>query len=208
MKRLIYILLLSCIFNNTEAQYFPVDTLRLNKAYRSIISGQNNLENQLEFLHAFPSTWLEYTLTYLYSPDKKFDNSMSQIVTEHCTVFGDSLYLINDTVYCSKYINLVVGMNDTGENCIVLQENLHATMRKKGDTAIHLISQLRKGHQMQFWMFYWSSTAETSWNKEFSLLYNKYKSIYPEEMEIMKIAFDYFEDGIDYPDLLPHTGNF
>ena len=79
------------------------------------------------------------------------------------------LYLINDTTFCNKYINLVIRLNDTGENCITLQENLHSTMIKNGDTMMHLISKLRKGHQMQFWMFYWSSTDETAWREEVSI---------------------------------------
>lgn len=206
MKKLIYLLLLVFLFKPATAQYYPLDTLKLSKAYNAIINGNNTLERQIEFLKAFPSTWLEYTLTYLYSPDKKFDIKMSQLATEHCVIFGDSLYLINDTTYCNKYINLVVGLNDTGENCIILQEKLHATMRKKGDTMMHLISKLRKGHQMQFWIFYWSSTAETSWYKEFNNLYNKYKDRYSKEIETMKIAYDFFENGIDYPNLLPHVG--
>lgn len=208
MKKLIYLLLLVFLFKPATAQYYPLDTLKLNKAYNAIINGNNTLERQIEFLKAFPSTWLEYTLTYLYSPDKKFDNKMSQLATEHCTIFGDSLYLINDTTYCNKYINLVIGMNDTGENSITLQENLHTTIKKHGDTMMHLISKLRKGHQMQFWAFYWSSPAETSWNKEFINLYDRYGNDYPKETEIMKIAYDFFENGIEYPNLLPHVENY
>ena len=208
MKKYLFALLLSSFLATpTVAQYYPVDTLRLNKAYNAIINGPNTLEKQTEFFRAFPSTWLEYTLTYLYSPDKSFDNRMSQLTTQHCTIFGDSLYLINDTTYCNKYINLVIGLNDTGENCITLQENLHGAMIKYGDTMMHLISKLRKGHQMQFWMFYWSSTDETAWREEVVNLKNKYNKQYPQEIKIMQLAFEFFENGIDYPQLLPHLEN-
>ena len=208
MKKLIHLLLLLFLYNTAIAQYYPIDTLRLNRAYHSIINGNNTYENQLDFFNTFPSTWLEYTLTYLYSPAKEFDIKMSQMATEHCCVFGDSLYLIKDTTFCNKYINLVVGLNDIGENSITLQENLHSTMKKYGDTIMHLISKLRKGHQMQFWIFYWSSPAETSWNKEFINLYDRYRNDYPKETEIMKIAYKFFENGIEYPNLLPHVENF
>lgn len=204
MKRILFFALSLFLYHSATAQYYPVDTLQLNNAYRKIINGNNSLENQLDFLKAFPSTWLEYTLTYLYSSEKGFDRTMSQLSTEHCNVFGDSLYLVNDTIYCNKYINLVIGMQDMGESTIILQESLHGTMSRYGDTMMYLISKLRKGHQLQFWMFYWSSTAETAWRDEFAHLYNKYKDIYPKETEKMKIGFDNFEDGIDYPNLLPH----
>lgn len=207
MKRYLYTLLFYTLSSSIAAQYYPTDTLQLNKAFHAIVKGDNTYEKQLDFFEAFPSTWLEYTLTYLYSPEKDFDISMSQLASEHCTIFGDSLYLIDNTTYCNKYVNLVIGLNDTGENCIVLQEKLHATMRKRDNTMMHIISKLRKGHQMQFWAFYWSSTAETSWHEEFIRLYDRHRSRYPKECEIMKIAYGIFENGIDYPNLLPHTEN-
>ena len=80
-------------------------------------------------------------------------------------------------------------------------------MIKYGDTMMHLISKLRKGHQMQFWMFYWSSTDETAWREEVVNLKNKYNKQYPQEVRIMRLAFEFFENGIDYPQLLPHLEN-
>ncbi len=205
MKRNLFTLaFLAIAVAAANAQYFPLDTARLNNAYRAIVNGENSKEKQQEFLDAFPGTWLEYTLTYMYSPDKDFDTSMSQRATEHCTVFADSLYLINDTTFCNKYIELVIGLNDTGENCIALQEGLHAAMSRNGDIMMELLSRKCKGHQLQFWAFYWSSTAESNWAEEFPIIYEKYKESYPEECRRMLNAFENFEAGIEYPDLLPH----
>ena len=195
------------VVDTTTAQYYPVDTTRLCNAYRALIKGPNTLEKQKEFLKAFPSTWLEYTLTYLYSPDKGFNNRLSQYATKHSIVFADSLYLIDDTTYCRKYIELTTGMQDTGELCTEIQGNLHKTMEKRGDTMMYLLSRMRKGHQLQFWMFYWSSTDETAWREEVVNLKNKYNKQYPQEVRIMRLAFEFFENGIDYPQLLPHLEN-
>ena len=197
MKRYLYTLLFYTLSSSIAAQYYPTDTLQLNKAFRAIVKGDNTYEKQLDFFKAFPSTWLEYTLTYLYSPEKDFDISMSQLASEHCTIFGDSLYLIDNTTYCNKYVNLVIGLNDTGENCIVLQEKLHATMRKRDNTMMHIISKLRKGHQMQFWQFYWSNIIDGNHQQEeFNKLYNKNKEKYPAMMKTMSIAFEYFNTGV------------
>jgi hypothetical protein len=53
-------------------------------------------------------------------------------------------------------------------------------------------------------MFYWSSTDETAWREEVINIKNKYKKQYPQEIRIMQLAFEFFENGIDYPLLLPH----
>ena len=203
--RLLIFFLIIMVVDTTTAQYYPVDTMRLCNAYRALIKGPNTLEKQKEFLKAFPSTWLEYTLTYLYSPDKGFNNRLSQYATKHSIVFADSLYLIDDTTYCRKYIELTTGMQDTGELCTEIQGNLHKTMEKRGDTMMYLLSRMRKGHQLQFWMFYWSTSAKSNWVEEFPVLYNKYRLRYPQETERMRIAFENFEDGIEYPNLLPHA---
>ena len=56
-------------------------------------------------------------------------------------------------------------------------------------------------------MFYWSSTDETAWREEVVNLKNKYNKQYPQEVRIMRLAFEFFENGIDYPQLLPHLEN-
>ncbi len=37
------------------AQFPPVDTLRLNNAYKAVMKKPNTLEKQMEFISAFPS---------------------------------------------------------------------------------------------------------------------------------------------------------
>ena len=80
MKRLFLalILLVTTILTAT-AQYFPVDTARLNNAYRAIVKGGNTIEKQQEFLEAFPTTYMEFYYTYQYFEDDNYNLSMAQI---------------------------------------------------------------------------------------------------------------------------------
>ena len=57
---------------------------------------------------------------------------------------------------------------------------------------------------MEFWQFCWSSTCECNRAEHFNEIYNRNKDKYPEEMEISRIAYEYFYEGINYPNLLPH----
>ena len=61
MKRFLSFLLFAALYaSSVSAQYFPVDTAMLNSAYRAIVKGPNTLEKQLNFLTAFPTTYMEY----------------------------------------------------------------------------------------------------------------------------------------------------
>ena len=75
-------LLLTVLFA-AKAQYFPIDTARLNNAYRAIIGGERNIKTEMEFLESYPTTWLEFYMTYNYVDDKEYDIEMSQLCTEH-----------------------------------------------------------------------------------------------------------------------------
>ena len=60
------------------------------------------------------------------------------------------------------------------------------------------ISQLRRGYQMRFWQFYWSSIVPNKESEdEYARLYERNSREYPEEMNIMKIAFEYFHNGVN-----------
>ena len=57
---------------------------------------------------------------------------------------------------------------------------------------------------MQFWQFCWSSTWECNRAEDFNKIHTRNKDKDPEEMEISRIAFQHFYEGISYPNLLPH----
>ena len=60
MKRITFTMLLLTVLFAAKAQYFPIDTARLNSAYRAIISGERNIKTEMEFLESYPTTWLEF----------------------------------------------------------------------------------------------------------------------------------------------------
>lgn len=62
---------------------------------------------------------------------------------------------------------------------------------------MYCLSKIERGHQMQFWQFYWSNAADgQSQEKEFEVLYNINKEKYPCLMETMSIAFEYFNNKV------------
>lgn len=102
MKRIFCtILLLGMLLATSTAQYFPVDTARLNDAFRTLINGERTSETEMKFLEAYPSTWLEFYMTYSYIDDENFDYSISNMCTEHLTTLI-GLSHISDTVLCKR----------------------------------------------------------------------------------------------------------
>ena len=206
MKRFFITLLLFTTFlATTTAQYFPVDTAKLNSAYRAIVKGPNTLEKQQDFLAAFPTTYMEFYYTYQYIEGNNYDLTMTRMVNGHLTVLGDSLYFISDSLYCNKLVNLAVGMNDTGETTSHLQEIIHLAMLKYEKTMMAAVMRLFKAYQLQFWSLYWSSVAYSeNWTEHFLKLYRRYFEEYPDVMRTMAIAFEYYNGGVCYPDEFPH----
>ena len=142
------ILLLNLLLTTGKAQYFPVDTAKLNKAYMTLKQGICTEKTEMDFLEAFPTTWLEFYMTYSYINDENYDISMSQICSEHLiTLLG--LSHVNDTLLCKKVVNLTIGMKDNGECTSVYQDYLIGYIFKNEDLIINTLSKLRKGHQME-----------------------------------------------------------
>ena len=203
MKRITFTMLLLTVLFAAKAQYFPIDTARLNSAYRAIISGERNIKTEMEFLETYPTTWLEFYMTYNYVDDKEYDIEMSQLCTEHIsTLFG--LSHINDTVKCKKIVDLTIGMKESGECTGVYQDYLVGYILSNEELVLDYLSKLKKGHQMEFWQFCWSTVTECSRAEAFNEIYNRMRNRFPREMEISRNAFRYFYNGINYPTLLPH----
>lgn len=197
MKRFFLTLLLFAAFLSTvTAQYFPIDTTRLNKTYWALLQDPQSRELQLDFFRAFPDNWDDFNSTYKYSDKDGYDLSMYNRAYEHIKALAEC-YAINDTIYCNKLIALSVGASLDADAPNHLQTLLHDTMQEKNDVFIHCLSKIEKGHQMQFWQFYWSNTVDgQSQEKEFQTLYNINKGKYPNLMKTMSIAFEYFNNEV------------
>ena len=197
MKRVSFIaLFFATFFSTAAAQYFPVDTALLNKTYRKLLKNPQSRELQLDFFKAFPDTWDDFNSTYKYSDKEGYDLSMYSQAYEHIKALAEC-YAINDTLYCNKLIALSVGASLDADAPNHLQGLLHYTMQHRNDVFLYCLSKIEKGHQMQFWQFYWSNIIDGNYQQEeFNKLYNKNKEKYPAMMKTMSIAFEYFNTGV------------
>ncbi len=197
MKRLFFtlILLVTTILTAT-AQYFPVDTARLNNAYKVLLQNPQSSKSQSDFFRAFPDNWDDFNSTYKYSDKDGYNLSMYSRASEHIKALA-VCYAINDTLYCNKLIALSVGATLDADAPNHLQELLHYVMQQRNNVFMYCLSEIEKGHQMQFWQFYWSNIVDgQSQEKEFEALYNINKETYPCLMETMAIAFKYFNNKV------------
>ena len=197
MKRVSFIALFFVTFFSTAtAQYFPIDTALLNKTYRTLLQNPQSRESQLDFFKAFPNNWNDFNSTYRYSDKVGYDLSMYSQAFQHIKALAEC-YAINDTLYCNKLIALSVGASLDVDAPNHLQGLLHYTMQQRNDVFLYCLAKIEKGHQMQFWQFYWSSIVDgQSQEKEFEELYNINKEKYPCLMKTMSIAFEYFNTGV------------
>lgn len=197
MKRLFStIFLLAALLATVSAQSFIIDITKLNKAYNELLQNPQSQHSQREFFNAFPSSWQEYYDTYKYCERKGYDLSMYYKAFEHIEAL-ENCTTINDTLYCNRLIALSVGAVLDSDAPNYLQKLLHYTMQHKNDVFMHCLSQIEKGHQMQFWQFYWSNRIDGKNQKqEFKELYNINKKKYPCLMKTMSVAFEYFNNKV------------
>ena len=199
MKRLfLTMLLFNMSFTAATAQIFPVDTARLNKTFAALEKEPQNERLQHDFFNAFPSCWNDFNFTYRYCDQDGFDLSMYSQAYEHIQALGKCT-AINDTLFCDRLIALSVGATLDADAPNYLQELLHNTMQQRNDVFMDCLSKIRKGHQMLFWQFYWSSITDNPDTKEeYIRLYERNKTEYSDLMKTMSIAFDYFNNGVDF----------
>lgn len=198
--RKIFLLVVVILFATfaAKAQYFQVDTARLNMAYSELVKNPHSKEAQEAFISAFPNNWSEFITTYGFCSKDGYDLTMYNTANEHIAALGSKLSLITDTTYCRKLLNIAVGGVYGADAPNYLNKILHHAVQENEDVMLHCISQLRKGHQMQFWQFYWSCNGESDEREEeFNRLYGLNANIYPYEMATMEIAFRYFHNGVN-----------
>ena len=183
---------------SANAQYFQVDTARLNTAYRELVDNPDSDKKQEAFFYAFPNNWNEFITTYGFCSKDGYDLTMYNAAYEHIAALGSKISLINDTAYCRKLVNIAVGGVYGADAPNYFKTALHRTMQEKEGGMLYCISRLRKGHQMQFWQFYWSSNGKSDeLEKEFAHLYESNAGKYPDMMKTMEIAFHYFYNGVN-----------
>jgi hypothetical protein len=189
-----------------QAQSYPVDVAKLNAAYEALTKDPNSLKRQQDFFNAFPSTWMEYILTYQYPPEKK-DKAMYYNTSKHMEALKN-LTLIPDSIYCEKLVNLAVGGKWNSDAPSYLQILLSHTMENRRDAMFKTLAVpyfLLKGERLQFWQFYWANIVDADiLRKRYQQLIAFAQESYPEEVEFISIAFKYFHSGVSIPNDYPH----
>lgn len=150
---MICLLLVWLISSKSYAQYFPVDTAKLNTAYRELVKYPNTLKRQKVFLDAFPNTWTEFNLTYLYSANKKYDLTMYSLAHKHVDILEKKITLVPDSVCCSKLVGIAVGAELDADALSYFQTLLHDVMWKRMDGMMKEISRFRRGTKCNFGNF-------------------------------------------------------
>ncbi|MDR3118602.1 MAG: hypothetical protein LBU44_04180, partial [Mediterranea sp.] len=116
-----------------QAQCYPVDVAKLEAAYQALTKNPNALKRQQDFFNAFPSTWMEYILTYRYPyPRRKNDETMYYDALKHVEALKN-LTLIPDSIYCEKLVDLAVGGKWDAEAASHLKILLFRTMENRRD---------------------------------------------------------------------------
>jgi hypothetical protein len=212
MKQIFIIALISLGFSaQAYAQYFPVDTGELNSAYRALQKNPVSRERQVAFFNAFPSTWMEYIMTYQYMCDKRYDLSMYLLAVNHLSAFENMLSQIPDSTYSAKLVRLSIGGRAAVDAPTYLQGLVQRYTLKKPEAIFAHLSMLKQGDQLRFWLFYWHSMfKEKKMKTEVEQLKNRMSRSKPEEVKIMEVGFEYSWGQAPHPpeeceDEYPHA---
>ncbi|SHF48788.1 hypothetical protein SAMN05444349_1222 [Bacteroides faecichinchillae] len=199
MKNIVFIIFVAIATNNMYAQYVPIDTVMLNKAYRNLMVSDSR-ENQEAYFKAFPNNWMEYIATYQYYKDSLQDkkkNSQYHLAYKQVEAFGN-LTVIPEDAYCKKLVYLAIGGRDDADAPSYLKSLLSQKMQVMSNCIFNVINKLKPGHQFEFWEFYWWAPYPGEEDSiELERLKKQYGEIYPIVVQNMVGAYKYFSGGIN-----------
>ena len=178
---------------NCFANGFSGDYSEICSAFEAL-QKNNSQQAQMQFFKAFPSNWYEFIKTYGPGPA-----SLYKEYDSHLSAF-ENLNMIDDSVYIERLIYLSLGAMKDADAPTLLQDIIRRKMfqsEKMTKRFLHFIEKLQKGHQMQFWQFFWSNLI---YNKELEQKYFFLLGLLSENgKEVVSIAYHYFNGGITYP---------
>lgn len=206
MKRMIFLSFLLVLFQYPlSAQYFPIDTAKLNNAYRELIKDPQSKENQMTFFDLYPTTWMEFQMMYQFVPGDKmayeYDNTMCiDWSMKHLKAFKSLLGVVPDTLFYDKLITLCIGGKWYADAPNFLKIFIRETTVKNPEIMVERLSKHTKGYQLRFWQFYWSSLeAGIGLEKEHADLRKILIEISPAATQIMDVGFEYAWKEMGYP---------
>ena len=190
MKRLFFVILLAIATINIYAQYkgkgyFMADTVKLNATYHELLKHPESME---------------YIATYQFDPDNKNERkNLYSLADAHMYAFEYNLNLIPDSLYYKKLVNLAIGAREGVDAPSTLKGCVVDYMIDHSEQILNALAPLRKGHRFEFWEFYFSNIiAVKTIEEELNRLVELHKDCHPEDVQMMKDAFKYFYNGVNF----------
>jgi hypothetical protein len=178
-------ILLFCYLSN--GQYFPIDTLNLNKTYEAFKNEPTSYHNQLAFFDAFPKNFRDFLMVYQFQKGQDYDLTMYYKGVDHIISGLYKLDLIPDTTFCDRIIWLSLGGFWEADAPSYLQRFVHRMVAEKRDVMFERLCKLHVSQQVSFWFFYFHSRFEET--EEYNNLLKDMSVKYPEVIESMKLAY-------------------
>ena len=200
MKRLFFVILFAIATANLYAQYFMADTVKLNATYRELLKHPESKEAQMAYFEAFPNTWMEYIVTYQFDPDDKEGRKNLYFAGhKHVYAFEYKLNLIPDSLYYKKLVNIAIGGRIDADAANYLQTVSYTHLTLPTEQILNALAPLCKRHRFEFWEFYFSNIVKSAdIEEELNRLVELHKNCHPEDVQMMKDAFKYFYNGVNF----------
>lgn len=153
MKRFVFAFFISVSFISVYS--FPVDTVRINRAFNAMVESGYTAETQREFFDAFPKTWNEYWLTYGSIPS--FNNLQDRFIHH----MNDGLWKL-DKVPDSLFYDRLISLGTAGtveQNCAgaLLQDLILRHIQKNPQMIMERLSKRYYTNYFPFWYFVFNS---------------------------------------------------
>lgn len=221
MKKSAFLIIFAVLTSiGANAQYYIIDTLKLNSSYRALTADPDNPAKQMAFFEAFPASWSEYSTTYIqpFAYDRSgainqpFDDRMTTVALDQVLSFG-KLNAIPDSIVCPKAVNIAVSAVYDVDGPNYFLTTLRNLMKDRESEMLKVISEMTDGDQLRFWLFFWASQIESPKLKaEFDQLYNVMNKEYPADATALKIGFEYAYgksvfDGDGHISMKSHMGH-
>lgn len=182
---LLFLLLIFCA--SLKAQYFPIDTMRLNRAYEAFLHEPDSYLKQIAFLDAFPSSFHDFIMVYQFQEGEDYDLTMYYKGADHINRGLYKLNLVPDTVFCDKIIQLSFGGYWEADAANYLQHLVQKTTRDKSEVMFERLEKFTVGQQVSFWFFFFHSRIKN--NGDYIMFKNEMGQRYPRVIKAMEMAY-------------------
>ena len=170
------------------------------QSYRELLKHPESKEAQMAYFEAFPNTWMEYIVTYQFDPDDKEGRKNLYFAGhKHVYAFEYKLNLIPDSLYYKKLVNIAIGGRKDADAANYLQSCVESHMIDHSEQILNALAPLCKRHRFEFWEFYFSNIVKSAdIEEELNRLVELHKNCHPEDVQMMKDAFKYFYNGVNF----------